>query len=168
MPRQIGRWYNIFKTLCLAHLISIGQFCGERLTPHENACCFSLCSTTPGESFQWTGIISQPVLITLLHEKASLYYNSNSTFTALNLCQKTDYKAHNTKPLLNNHKPDTSQGSIVQTFIIFQLNMYQYYQICIFKGLEIEVVYFPIATQILILLIHINTYYHNWMGAAEA
>ena len=32
---------------------------------------------------------------------------SNSTFIALNLCQKTDSKAHHTKTLFNIHKPET-------------------------------------------------------------
>ena len=32
--------------------------------------------------------------------------NSNSTFFALNLCQKTDSKALHTKTLFNIHKPD--------------------------------------------------------------
>ena len=34
-------------------------------------------------------------------------YNSNSTFIALNLWQKTDSKAHHTKTLFNIHKPET-------------------------------------------------------------
>ena len=33
--------------------------------------------------------------------------NSNSTFIALNLCQKTDSKAHHTKTLFNIHKPES-------------------------------------------------------------
>ena len=33
--------------------------------------------------------------------------DSNSTFMALNLCQKTDSKAHHTKTLFNIHKPET-------------------------------------------------------------
>ena len=37
--------------------------------------------------------------------------NSNSTFIALNLCQKTDSKAHHTKTLFNIQKPETLQGS---------------------------------------------------------
>ena len=37
--------------------------------------------------------------------------NSNSTFIALNLCQKADSKAHHTKTLFNIHKPETLQGS---------------------------------------------------------
>ena len=36
--------------------------------------------------------------------------NSNSTFIALNLCQKTDSKVHQTKTF-NIHKPETLQGS---------------------------------------------------------
>ena len=36
---------------------------------------------------------------------------SNGTFIALNLCQKTDSKAHHTKTLLNIQKPETLQGS---------------------------------------------------------
>ena len=42
------------------------------------------------------------------------YSNSNSTFIALNLCQKTDSKAHHTKTLFNIHKPETLQGSAPQ------------------------------------------------------
>ena len=34
--------------------------------------------------------------------------NSNSTFIALNLCQKTDSKAHHTKTLFNIQKPEYS------------------------------------------------------------
>ena len=37
--------------------------------------------------------------------------NSNSTFIALNLRQKTDSKAHHTKTLFNIKKPETLQGS---------------------------------------------------------
>ena len=37
--------------------------------------------------------------------------NSNSTFIALNLCQKTDSKAYHTKTLFNIQKPETLQGS---------------------------------------------------------
>ena len=37
--------------------------------------------------------------------------NSNSTFIALNLCQKTDSKAHHTKTLFNIQKSETLQGS---------------------------------------------------------
>ena len=37
--------------------------------------------------------------------------NSNSTFIALNLRQKTDSKAHHTKTLFNIQKPETLQGS---------------------------------------------------------
>ena len=37
--------------------------------------------------------------------------NSNSTFIALNLHQKTDSKAHHTKTLFNIQKPETLQGS---------------------------------------------------------
>ena len=37
--------------------------------------------------------------------------NSNSTFIALNLCQKTDSKVHHTKILFNIQKPETLQGS---------------------------------------------------------
>ena len=37
--------------------------------------------------------------------------NSNSTFIVLNLCQKTDSKAHHTKTLFNIQKPETLQGS---------------------------------------------------------
>ena len=37
--------------------------------------------------------------------------NSNSTFIALNLCQKTDFKAHHTKTLFDIQKPETLQGS---------------------------------------------------------
>ena len=33
--------------------------------------------------------------------------NSNNTFIALNLCQKTDSKAHHTKTLFNIQKPET-------------------------------------------------------------
>ena len=39
------------------------------------------------------------------------YSNFNSTFIALNLCQKTDSKAHHTKTLFNIHKTETLQGS---------------------------------------------------------
>ena len=39
------------------------------------------------------------------------YSNSNSTFIALNLRQKTDSKAHHTKTLFNIQKPETLQGS---------------------------------------------------------
>ena len=39
------------------------------------------------------------------------FSNSNSTFIALNLCQKADSKAHHTKTLFNIHKPETLQGS---------------------------------------------------------
>ena len=38
--------------------------------------------------------------------------NSNSTFIALNLCQKADSKAHHTKTLFNIHKPETLQGCL--------------------------------------------------------
>ena len=38
------------------------------------------------------------------------YSNSNNTFIALNLCKKTDSKAHHTKTLLNIHKPEILQG----------------------------------------------------------
>ena len=43
--------------------------------------------------------------------------NSNSTFIALNLCQKTDSKAHHTKTLFNIQKPETLQdtGVILKT-----------------------------------------------------
>ena len=37
--------------------------------------------------------------------------NSNSTFIALNLSQKTDSKAHHTKTLFNIQKPETLLGS---------------------------------------------------------
>ena len=37
--------------------------------------------------------------------------NSNSTFIVLNLCQKTDSKAHHTRTLFNIQKPETLQGS---------------------------------------------------------
>ena len=37
--------------------------------------------------------------------------NSNSTFIALNLCQKTDSKAHHTKTWFYIKKPETLQGS---------------------------------------------------------
>ena len=37
--------------------------------------------------------------------------NTNSTFIALNLRQKTDSKAHHTKTLFNIQKPETLQGS---------------------------------------------------------
>ena len=37
--------------------------------------------------------------------------NSNSTFIALNLRQKTDSKAHHTKTLFNIQKPEALQGS---------------------------------------------------------
>ena len=37
--------------------------------------------------------------------------NSNSTFIALKLRQKTDSKAHHTKALFNIQKPETLQGS---------------------------------------------------------
>ena len=59
-------------------------------------------------------------LLTLLGEFPSLSIhaatasensNSNSTFIALNLCQKTDSKAHHTKTLFNIQKPETLQGS---------------------------------------------------------
>ena len=40
--------------------------------------------------------------------------NSNSTFIALNLCQKTDSKAHHTKTLFNIQKQETMQGSAPQ------------------------------------------------------
>ena len=43
---------------------------------------------------------------TVLHNS-----NSNSTFIALNLRQKTDSKAHHTKTLFNIQKPETLQGS---------------------------------------------------------
>ena len=43
--------------------------------------------------------------------KLFLHSNSNSTFIALNLCQKTDSKAHHTKTLFNIQKPETLQGS---------------------------------------------------------
>ena len=33
--------------------------------------------------------------------------NSNNTFIELNLCQKTDSKAHHTKTLFNIQKPET-------------------------------------------------------------
>ena len=39
------------------------------------------------------------------------FSNSNSTFIALNLRQKTDSKAHHTKTLFNIQKPETLQGS---------------------------------------------------------
>ena len=42
------------------------------------------------------------------------YSNSNSTFIALNLCQKTDSKAHHTKTLFNIQKPETLQGSALR------------------------------------------------------
>ena len=38
------------------------------------------------------------------------YSNSNNTFIALNLCKKTDSKAHHTKTLFNIHKPEILQG----------------------------------------------------------
>ena len=40
--------------------------------------------------------------------------NSNSTFIALNLRQKTDSKAHHTKTLFNIQKPETLQGSALR------------------------------------------------------
>ena len=42
------------------------------------------------------------------------FSNSNSTFTALNLCQKADFKAHHTNTLFNIHKPQALQGSAQQ------------------------------------------------------
>ena len=44
-------------------------------------------------------------------ENGVILKNSNSTFIALNLCQKTDSKAHHTKTLFNIQKPETLQGS---------------------------------------------------------
>ena len=38
-------------------------------------------------------------------------FNSNSTLISLNLCQKTDSKAHHTQTLFNIHRPETLQGS---------------------------------------------------------
>ena len=48
------------------------------------------------------------IILTYNHYSNS---NSNGTFIALNLCQKTDSKAHHTKTLFNIHKPETLQGS---------------------------------------------------------
>ena len=48
--------------------------------------------------------------IYLCHDFAILFY-SNSTFIALNLCQKTDSKAYHTRTLFNIQKPETLQGS---------------------------------------------------------
>ena len=42
------------------------------------------------------------------------YSNSNSSFIALNLCEKTDSKGHHTKTLFNTHKSETLQGSAPQ------------------------------------------------------
>ena len=55
-------------------------------------------------------------LVCVLMLLSSLYRlyrdsNSNSTFIVLNVCQKTDSKAHHTKILFNIHKPETLQGS---------------------------------------------------------
>ena len=57
----------------------------------------------------WTLKPKVPFIFSLL--KSTCNSNSNSTFIALNLCQKTDSKAHHTKTLFNIEKPDTLQGS---------------------------------------------------------
>ena len=62
-----------------------------------------------------TGNSEPPYQEMTLESSTSLEYdsnsNSNSTFIALNLCQKTDSKAHHTKTLINIQKPETLQGS---------------------------------------------------------
>ena len=46
-----------------------------------------------------------------MHTICQSNFNFNSTFIALNLCQKADSQVHHTKTLFNIHKPETLQGS---------------------------------------------------------
>ena len=67
------------------------------------------------------GLSTAPVVFTIVvkevkvmaqaHHIRTHNSNSNSTFIALNLRQKTDSKAHHTKTLFNIQKPETLQGS---------------------------------------------------------
>ena len=51
--------------------------------------------------------LTEPWLVLDLSRFLILISNSNNTFIALNLCQKTDSKAHHTKTLFNIQKPET-------------------------------------------------------------
>ena len=71
------------------------------------------CEETPdkGEALLSEGIQSTANQCEFKVWKCTVNSNSNSTFIALNLCQKTDSKAHHTKTLFNIQKPETLQGS---------------------------------------------------------
>ena len=58
-------------------------------------------------SLRWIYCLLNIGQCSILHSNS----NSNSTFIALNLRQKTDSKAHHTKTLFNIQKPETLQGS---------------------------------------------------------
>ena len=60
--------------------------------------------------FSWL-VKSSTYMILITISQIYLYSNSNSTFIVLNLCQKTDSKAHHTRTLFNIQKPETLQGS---------------------------------------------------------
>ena len=83
------------------------KFSTHRVSKECTLCNFQKIFPSP----KMAAILNFRILAKHGKTQICFYSNSNSTFIALNLRQKTDSKAHHTKTLFNIQKPETLQGS---------------------------------------------------------